>query len=123
MIKIIKPRYTGKTTDLLRIAAQKDYILVEPNFRMAKNADKLAGELGLKVKIITAHDFIERCIWRMKYRNCRYLIDELEMFLHEIARIEGYSDTDGDRAPRPKKDIVDHAWDNIDHDPFVGSGW
>ena len=125
MIKIIKPRCHGKTTDLLRIAAEKDYILVEPNIRMAQNAAMLADEMGIKVEIITAHDLIGRYFRRMReYADKRYLIDEIEMFLLEIARVEGFSDTSEDIVIEPKKDFVkDHSWDFINYDPFVGAGW
>ena len=125
MLKIIQPRGHGKTTELLKIAHEKNYIIVEPNIRMAKYADQLAGALGLKVRIITAHDLIDRYFHRLsEYRNCHYLIDELEMFLLEIARVEGYSDTvDQITLETPKVDIVGRTWGSIDHDPFVGAGW
>lgn len=89
MIKCIGPRYSGKTTSLLKLAAEKGYILVEPNYYMAEYVRNMAKELKLKgVQIISAHEMLYHLPVHLSQK---YLIDELEMFLHKLG-VAGYSD-------------------------------
>ena len=87
MIRVIGTRGSGKTTELLNIAQEEGYVIVEPNAMMADHVRRMATEKGLNVDVIGAHELLYR---QNGVKREKYLIDELEMFLSSLG-IVGYS--------------------------------
>ena len=87
MVKITGTRGSGKTTKLLEIAQRDGHIIVEPNARMADYVRHMAVEKGYNVNVISPHELLYRQRGIVKEK---YLVDELDMFLHALG-IEGYS--------------------------------
>ena len=88
MIRVIGTRGSGKTTELLNIAAKNGYVIVEPNAMMADYVRHMAIEKGLNVNVIGAHELLYRQHGVVREK---YLVDELEMFMASLG-IVGYSD-------------------------------
>lgn len=85
MLKILKTRGAGKTTDLLRLAAENNYIVMEPTYAAKKCAEETAKRLGYNnVRIVTAQE--------MRGTKGNFLVDELSWFLEQIG-VVGYSET------------------------------
>lgn len=92
MIKIIRPRGSGKTTSLLKLAQEHNYILVEPTQKHADCIRKIAGIKGFQgIPIISFHQFLSDSQWS----RAKYLIDELDCCL-KFMGVCGYSNTELD---------------------------
>lgn len=88
MFKIIGPRSSGKTTELIKYAYEKHLILVEPTFHRKVYAMEMAKELGYDIMVIAASQ-----MRTYHQREDYFLIDDLDDFLSAI-NIVGYSQTD-----------------------------
>ena len=97
VIKIEGTRGSGKTSQLLKLAKEKGYTLVEPNYYMVEATRKLARDIDcLEVPIITMETFMQDNVRRSASRgNCAYCIDELDHVLKECG-VVGYSNSIGD---------------------------
>jgi len=92
IIRIIKPRGTGKTTSLLKMAKEYGYILVEPTQKHADCISKIAKSRGFQgVPVISFHQFLSDSQWS----RAKYLIDELDYCL-KFMGVCGYSNTELD---------------------------
>ena len=87
MIKIIGTRGSGKTTKLFELAQRDGYIIIEPTAMMADYVRHIAIEKGYNVNVIGSHELLYRQHGAIKEK---YLVDELDMFLHALG-IHGYS--------------------------------
>lgn len=92
MIRIIGERGSGKTSELLKMAHENGYILVEPTPRMQDVAVAMAKSMGYNdVEILNILQFDMRNPGLfMRDINNRYLIDELDLCLSRM-NVVGYS--------------------------------
>lgn len=90
MIKIVGERGSGKTTNLLKLAQEKGYTVVEPTSRHVDFTRKLAIDLGFEhVPIISVYDWLHYHYYGNRHA---ILFDELEDCLMQLG-VVGYSDT------------------------------
>ena len=89
MIKIEKPQGSGKTTELIKIAAEHGYTIVEPTALMADYTKMMAKNLGYHdIQVISAMQFLGGRIHPGGRHDV--LIDNLDMFL-SVLNVAGYS--------------------------------
>lgn len=86
MIKILGERASGKTTKLLEKAriCPENYVVVEPNYRMAVFTKEMAKQMKIDVEVTTFLDFLS---YRYGRKDKKFLIDELDMCLEDIGVI------------------------------------
>ena len=92
MVEIKGVRGSGKTTTLLYLAKGSGAAIVEPTHELTDLAKYNAKRLGLtNVTIISMHEFLDPSA-SIRYKNKKFLIDELDMFLVNL-NVEGYTKT------------------------------
>lgn len=86
MYRIIGPRRSGKTTELIHLAAEEDAIIVCGNVNYIK---MMARDLGCdNLKVISYSQFFQS----EKYPNSKFVIDELEgLLIYFHGPVLGYS--------------------------------
>lgn len=82
MLKIIKPRGGGKTTELIKISATNWYYIVCSSFKECTFISDQATEMGLKIPFpITVEEMLNN-----RNSNIRgFLIDNVELFLNHLS--------------------------------------
>ena len=97
MMKIEGTRGSGKTSQLLKLAKEKGYTLIEPTENMVKATREIAKNIDcLEVPIISMETFMNDKVRRLASRNRHnHLIDELDYVLKECG-VVGYSNSVGD---------------------------
>lgn len=85
MIVYITGRQTGKTTHLIRVSAKTGAIIVVPTYQMVRYIDQMARELGLRIPPpISVVDWAKLVARKQVDPDQRYLVDELQMVLHQM---------------------------------------
>ena len=99
MIKIEKPRGGGKTTELIKLAAEHGYVIVEPTALMADYTKHMARDLGHdNVHVISTLQFLGGSLHPggcALVGKCPALIDNLDTFL-SVLNVVGYSNDSKD---------------------------
>jgi hypothetical protein len=82
MLKIIKPRGGGKTTELIKISATNWYYIVCSSFKECTFISDQAIKMGLEIPFpITVEEMLNS-----RNSNIRgFLIDNVELFLHQLS--------------------------------------
>lgn len=83
MEKIISYRCTGKTTELVKLSAKHNIVIVCPNYVMATLAEQIAKDMKLKIPTPVSLDEFNRQR-ENGYRFKSILIDELGMCAEKI---------------------------------------
>lgn len=85
MTVYIAGRQTGKTTHLIWVSAMTGAVIVAPTYQMVKHIDQLARELGLKIPPpISVVEWAQMVARKQVHPEQRYLVDELQMVLHQM---------------------------------------
>lgn len=81
----VSGRQPGKTTFLIRQSADTGAVIVAPTCQMARYIDSMARELGLQIPPpVTVADWIRGLVRQPKDHDKTYLVDELQMALHQL---------------------------------------
>ncbi len=115
MKQIIMPRGGGKTTALIRLAAESNGYIVCRSMRDARRISDMAAKLGINIRFpLTYLDILERpgpsCA---DHSKIPLLLDNLEDFLLVIGNITAYSTTPTELVIRKPRDIgkyLDGVW-------------
>jgi hypothetical protein len=97
MKKILGERGTGKTTELLKYAAEHKLVVIEPTYRMAFYASHMAAEKGIKATVVSIDTFLRMMfLYEQDFKSlcdCKgYVFDELDACLQQMG-VFGYSNT------------------------------
>lgn len=78
-------RQSGKTAFLIRQSADTGAVIVAPTCQMARYIDSMARDLGLQIPPpVTVADWIRGLVRQPKDHDKTYLVDELQMALHQL---------------------------------------
>lgn len=81
----VSGRQSGKTTFLIRQSADTGAVIVAPTCQMARYIDSMARDLGLQIPPpVTVADWIRGLVRQPKDHDKTYLVDELQMALHQL---------------------------------------
>lgn len=83
MIKIIKPRQSGKTSELIRMAEESNAYIITPNRGMAVSVSRLAEEQGHHILFpVTYREYVQS---RFRGSHIRHiLIDDADVLLGQV---------------------------------------
>lgn len=85
MTVYIAGRQSGKTVFLIQQSADTGAVIVAPTCQMARYIDSMARDLGLRIPPpVTVADWIRGLVRQPKEHDKTYLIDELQMALHQM---------------------------------------
>ena len=81
-----KPRQRGKTTDLIRLAAEEWLYIVSPDQNMARYTAEMAGKMGLDIPYpITWGEFASRHYHGPGIKG--FVIDNLDMCIQQMTTV------------------------------------
>jgi hypothetical protein len=87
MIKIIKPRASGKTTELIKLCAWYGGYIVCKNYNMVKYIEQKARSMNLKISYpMTYQEFIDRHYFSRNIQS--FYIDDVEELLRYMTPVE-----------------------------------
>ena len=85
MTVYVAGRQAGKTVFLIQQSAKTGAVIVAPTSQMARYIDSMARDLGLQIPPpITAADWIRSMLPQCEGHDKTYLVDELQMVLHQL---------------------------------------
>lgn len=85
MTVYVAGRQTGKTVFLIQQSADTGAVIVAPTCEMVRYIDRMARDLGLKIPPpITVADWIRGMARQHEVHDKTYLVDELQMMLHQL---------------------------------------
>lgn len=85
MTVYVAGRQAGKTVFLIQQSARTGAVIVAPNSQMVRYIDSMARDLGLRIPPpITVSDWIRGMAGSRKDPGKSYLVDELQMMLHQL---------------------------------------
>ena len=85
MTVYIAGRQTGKTAYLIGVSAKTGAIIVAPTYQMVRYIDQMARKLGLIIPPpISVADWAKMVARKQVDPKQRYLVDELQMVLHQM---------------------------------------
>lgn len=85
MTVYVAGRQAGKTVFLIQQSARTGAVIVAPNSQMVRYIDSIARDLGLRIPPpITVSDWIRGMAGSRKDPGKSYLVDELQMMLHQL---------------------------------------
>ena len=85
MTVYVAGRQAGKTVFLIQQSAKTGAVIVAPTSQMARYIDSMARDLGLQIPPpITAADWIRSMLPQREDHDKTYLVDELQMVLHQL---------------------------------------
>jgi len=83
---IIRPRQSGKTTDIIKMAVKDDAHIAVHNHEAIRDLINFAHELGYDIlKPVTYHDLLHKETF-MGVKNKKVIIDNLEWFARSVVR-------------------------------------
>lgn len=81
----IAGRQTGKTWFLIQTSARTGAVIVAPTYKMVSYIDQMARTFGLRIPPpISVVDWARMVACKQVDPNQRYLVDELQMVLHQM---------------------------------------
>lgn len=85
MTVYVAGRQAGKTVFLIQQSAKTGAIIVAPTSQMVRYIDNTARNLGLRIPpLITVFDWVRNMAGQRKDSDKTYLVDELQMILHQL---------------------------------------
>lgn len=85
MTVYIAGRQTGKTTHLIKISEKTGAVIVAPTYQMVRYIDQMARELRLRIPPpVSVVDWVKMVARKQADPEQRYLVDELQMVLHQM---------------------------------------
>lgn len=85
MTVYIAGRQTGKTVFLIQQSARTGAVIVAPTYQMVGYIDRMARDLGLQIPPpITVADWIRGLVRQREGHGKTYLVDDLQMMLHQL---------------------------------------
>ena len=85
MTVYIAGRQTGKTTHLIEISEKTGAVIVAPTYQMVRHIDQMARELRLRIPPpVSVVDWVKMVARKQADPEQRYLVDELQMVLHQL---------------------------------------
>lgn len=85
MTVYITGRQTGKTSHLIKISEKTGAVIVAPTYQMVRYIDQMARELGLRIPPpVSVVDWVKMVARKQADPEQRYLVDELQMVLHQL---------------------------------------
>lgn len=85
MTVYITGRQTGKTSHLIKISEKTGAVIVAPTYQMVRYIDQMARELGLRIPPpVSVVDWVKMVARKQADPEQRYLVDELQMVLHQM---------------------------------------